>query len=74
MTTETINLAQSLPDSIPNQLRADTKHTSKKMFTELPWRSRAKDSELPLPGTQVRSLVRELDPTCCNKDLVQPSK
>ena len=29
---------------------------------------------LPRQGTQVRSLVRELNPTCCNEDLAQPNK
>ena len=29
-------------------------------------------SRLPVQGAWVRSLVRELDPTSCNQDLVQP--
>ena len=32
----------------------------------LPWRFSGYDSELPRQGAQVWSLVRELDPTCCN--------
>ena len=35
----------------------------------LPWWPSVWDSELPMQGTQVQSLVRELDPTCC---MVQP--
>ena len=31
------------------------------------------DSVLPMQGAWVRSLVRELDPTCHNQDLVQPN-
>ena len=27
-----------------------------------------------MQGARVWSLVRELDPTCCNKDLAQPNK
>ena len=33
------------------------------------WWSSGWDSALPMQGTPVQSLVRELDPTCCNKDL-----
>ena len=29
------------------------------------WRS-SEDSVLPIPGAWILSLVRELDPTCCN--------
>ena len=29
------------------------------------------DSKLPMQGVRVQPLVRELDPTCCNKDPVQ---
>ena len=36
------------------------------MYQGLPWWSRGQDSELPVQGAQVRSLVRELDPTCYN--------
>ena len=32
----------------------------------LPWLSSSKDSMLPMQGPQVPSLVRELDPRCCN--------
>ena len=32
----------------------------------LPWGFSGYDSELPMQGVQVWSLVRELDPTCCN--------
>ena len=32
----------------------------------LPWWSSGWDSELPMQGAWVRSLVRELDPTCRN--------
>ena len=32
----------------------------------LPWGSSGKDSTLPMQEAQVRSLVRELDPTCHN--------
>ena len=32
----------------------------------LPWWSNGWDSVLPMQKTGVRSLVRELDPTCCN--------
>ena len=31
-----------------------------------PWWSSGKDSTLPMQGIQVRSLVGELDATCCN--------
>ena len=34
----------------------------------LPWCSSGWDSVLPRQGAQVWSLVRELDPTCCNKE------
>ena len=34
--------------------------------TGLPWWSSGKDSTLPRLEAQVRSLVRELDPTCLN--------
>ena len=30
----------------------------------LPWWHSEYDSKLPMQGSQVRSLVRELDPTC----------
>ena len=33
--------------------------------SRLPWWSNGYDSMLPMQGTQVQSLVRELDPTCC---------
>ena len=33
----------------------------------LPWCSRGWDSVLPRQGAQVWSLIRELDPICCNK-------
>ena len=32
----------------------------------LPWWSSGKGSVLPMQGAWVRSLVRELDPSCCN--------
>ena len=32
----------------------------------LPWWPSGLDSALPMQGAQVRSLVRELDPTCCS--------
>ena len=32
----------------------------------LPWCSSGWDPELPMQRTQVQSLIRELDPTCCN--------
>ena len=32
----------------------------------LPWWLSGQDSMLPMQAAQVRSLVRELDPTCCN--------
>ena len=38
----------------------------KKFFVGLPWWSSGWDSLLPVQGARVRSLVRELDPTCCN--------
>ena len=31
----------------------------------LPWQSIDEDSDLPVQGSWVRPLVRELDPTCC---------
>ena len=37
----------------------------------LPWRSRGCDPVLPKQGLQVRSLVRELDPTCLNFRMLQ---
>ena len=33
----------------------------------LPWWPSGYDSTLPIQGGQVRSLLRELDPTCCSK-------
>ena len=32
------------------------------------------DSKFPMQRAWVQSLVRELDPTNCNEDLVQPDK
>ena len=34
----------------------------------LPWWFSGKDSELPVQGAWIQSLVRKLDPTCCTKD------
>ena len=39
----------------------------------LSWWSTGWDSVLPMQGTQVQSMVRELGPTCCNQDPVQQS-
>ena len=35
-------------------------------YRDFPGGPLAKDSELPMQGAQVQSLVRELDLTCCN--------
>ena len=40
--------------------------SSKAEWRSLPWGSRGYDSMLRMQGAQVQSLVRELDPTCCN--------
>ena len=37
----------------------------------LPWWASGLDSALPMQGAQVQSLLRELDPTCCNIHLYQ---
>ena len=35
-------------------------------YRDFPGGPLAKDSELPMRGAQVQSLVREVGPTCCN--------
>ena len=40
----------------------------------LPWKSRGKDSELPVQGAQVQSLAGELDPTYHNKKTPHAAK
>ena len=39
---------------------------TKRSAKGFPWQSSGLDSELPIQGTQVQSLVRELDPTSHN--------
>ena len=43
-------------------------------YMGLPWWSSDWDSNLPMQGAQVLSLVKELDPTCCNEEFSVPLK
>ena len=49
-----------------NRSLAAVSGDKKKAVWGLPWWSSGWDSVLPVQGSWVQSLVRELDPTCCN--------
>ena len=46
----------------PSWQRGERKHLYKFISMGIPWRSSGQDSELPLQGTRVPSLIRELRP------------
>ena len=41
-----------------------------KVWQGLPWQPSGQNSTLPMQGTWIQSPVRELDPTCCNWELL----
>ena len=63
------NLVENTDEKLRTETRrvnlVDRKSTSCGMIMVI-WLSSGWDSVIPAQGTWVQSLVRELDPTCCN--------
>ena len=57
-----------MPAYIPPPGRRETARKAGDSVLSRTWLSGVWGSELPVQGAQIRSLVWEVDPTCCNKD------